>query len=40
MPAISMSPLLVRGLTLERTYHTTFANWLKMSLVNAVATLT
>lgn len=26
--------------TLERTYHTTFANWLKMSLVNAVATLT
>jgi len=26
-------------LTLERTYHTTFANWLKMSLVNGSATL-
>lgn len=27
-------------LTLTRTYHTTFANWLKMSLTNGVQTLT
>jgi len=27
------------GLKLKGTYHNTFANWLKLTLVNAVSTL-